>query len=219
MAKLTRYWTLRGGRSSGAEQAGGRARLYGSRRKSSHLAQAAERDATGYVLVSTETERQNVDAAIAAFLKLKADHPEMLALQNKVIATSVALDLGNGETMEFVYVPPGDFKMGNDNVPVSVKQGFNIGKYTVTVGQFKRFVQETRHKTHAELKGSASGYSWAPSGVNGKTWTAFPSAILDSNFTNRLIKIPLCRLRPRFGSICQMAWRQNDDKFEITYRN
>ena len=66
-------------------------------------------------------------------------------------------------TIELVHVPPGDFEMGED-VPgafdqkphrVRITKGFYVGKYPVTVGQFRRFVDETRYRTTAEELGMA----------------------------------------------------------------
>jgi len=67
----------------------------------------------------------------------------------KVPAKELELDLGNGVTMEFIYVKPGKFVMGGENekegrfacveVPkhgVELTQGFYLGKYEVTQSQY-----------------------------------------------------------------------------------
>lgn len=67
----------------------------------------------------------------------------------KVPAKELKLDLGNGVTMEFIYVKPGKFVMGGENekegrfacveVPkhgVELTQGFYLGKYEVTQSQY-----------------------------------------------------------------------------------
>jgi formylglycine-generating enzyme required for sulfatase activity len=67
--------------------------------------------------------------------------------------------------MEFVLVPAGTFLMGSpksdthafDNEKpqhqVMITQPFYLGKYTVTVGQFKTFVQDVGYRTDAEKDG------------------------------------------------------------------
>jgi len=69
------------------------------------------------------------------------------------------LDLGDGVTMEFVYVPAGKFLMGSDpkidkfaeldEQPQQkiVLDEFMIGKYPVTTRQFNQFVSETKRIT------------------------------------------------------------------------
>lgn len=106
--------------------------------------------------------------------------------------------LGNGVLMEFVPIPAGSFMMGstkserdwaaqssggkadaswvkNETEPrrVSIARGFWLGKTEVTVGQWRRFVEEVRHKTDAEKRGEAWCFSngikpW--SWVKGKSW-------------------------------------------------
>ena len=67
----------------------------------------------------------------------------------KVPAKELKLDLGDGVTMEFIFVKPGNFVMGGENekegrfacveVPkhgVELTQGFYLGKYEVTQSQY-----------------------------------------------------------------------------------
>jgi formylglycine-generating enzyme required for sulfatase activity len=67
----------------------------------------------------------------------------------KVPAKELKLDLGDGVTMEFIYVKPGKFVMGGENekegrfacveLPkhgVELTQGFYLGKYEVTQSQY-----------------------------------------------------------------------------------
>jgi len=78
----------------------------------------------------------------------------------------------NSIGMEFVLIPAGKFKMGSpesdkdaydDEKPqheVEITQPFYLGKYEVTVGQFKRFVQEAPYQTEAEKDGEGGwGYN------------------------------------------------------------
>ena len=77
-----------------------------------------------------------------------------------------------GKGPEMVRIPAGSFRMGDiqggggsDEKPVHrVSVGaFAMGKYEVTVGEFKRFVKSSRYTTDAEKKGSCYTYkngSW-----------------------------------------------------------
>jgi formylglycine-generating enzyme required for sulfatase activity len=84
--------------------------------------------------------------------------------------------------MAFVWIPAGCFQMGS---PESEKgrgsnegpvhkvcvDGFWLGKYEVTRGQFSRFITATKYKTDAEKEGSSLGYkdgSWDD--VKGYSW-------------------------------------------------
>ena len=66
-----------------------------------------------------------------------------------------------------VYIPAGEFTMGsdgkiyNDEKPVHLVtlDGYWIGKYEVTVGQFKEFVKETGYRTEAEKGDGAYVYT------------------------------------------------------------
>jgi formylglycine-generating enzyme required for sulfatase activity len=80
---------------------------------------------------------------------------------------TVTVDLG-GVKMEFVRIPKGKFMMGSpkseageqdeDLHPVEITRDFYLGKYAVTRGQFRAFVQATGYKTEAE-KGDG-GLGW-----------------------------------------------------------
>lgn len=84
--------------------------------------------------------------------------------------------------MVFVWIPAGCFQMGS---PESEKgrgsnegpvhkvcvDGFWLGKYEVTRGQFSRFITATKYKTDAEKEGSSYGYKdgdWKK--VKGYNW-------------------------------------------------
>lgn len=80
------------------------------------------------------------------------------------------VDLGGGAKIELVWIPPGGFMMGApDNEPdsrpeekpqhpVKITKGFYMGKYEVTVGEFRAFVKATGYKTEAERGNGAYVY-------------------------------------------------------------
>jgi len=111
--------------------------------------------------------------------RMESDRLLVLA---KVEPDELKLDLGGGVALEVVRVRPGEFLMGRDpNDPetpeylkkeahkVKFTQGFYIGKYPVTVGQFKRFVATTGYKTDADRIGT--GYT-----LKDGNWDYYPGA-------------------------------------------
>jgi formylglycine-generating enzyme required for sulfatase activity len=108
------------------------------------------------------------------------------------------IDLGRDVNLEIVYIPPGEFKMGSTPVekkwavgqeggaefssgggareayegeprPMRVKDGFWIGRTEVSVGQFRRFAEETGYISDAEKPGGTTmcfNQSWIPNNSN-----------------------------------------------------
>lgn len=93
------------------------------------------------------------------------------------------LELGHGTTLEVIWIPPGDFMMGSTVAEkawatgieggatpgttredyegeqprrVRVDHRFGMGRTEVTVGQFRRFVEESGYVTDAEQPGGAT---------------------------------------------------------------
>ena len=84
----------------------------------------------------------------------------------------IAVDLGNGVTMDFVYIKPGTFSMGGENakdgrfeaveVPkhkVTLTKGYYIGKYEVTQAQFEAVTGSNPSKTTKGPKFPANNIS------------------------------------------------------------
>jgi len=90
----------------------------------------------------------------------------------------IALDLGGGVKMELVLVKAGEFMMGADDGEgckpvhkVKISKPFYMGRYEVTVAQFRAFADATKFKTEAEKAGEAG--TWKDGnfqGVNGVNW-------------------------------------------------
>ncbi|MBI5821884.1 MAG: SUMF1/EgtB/PvdO family nonheme iron enzyme [Verrucomicrobia bacterium] len=113
-------------------------------------------------ILNPKSKTQNFGAAAAAALKQLGN----------VFTNSVGA--------EMVYIPPGEFLLGSTKEEQAwaeangmserllregegprkarIKQGFWMGRTTVTVGQWKQFVKETGYVTKAEEKGEASAW-------------------------------------------------------------
>ena len=131
------------------------------------------------------------------------------------------LELGDGISLEVVYIPPGRFMMGStagekawatgpiggadpgttreapegEPRPVNVRNGFWMGRTEVTVGQFRRFVDETGYVTDAQKPGGKTQcfdldwkvsdkyppYPWVP--MANKSWRDpnFPFTLRDNH--------------------------------------
>lgn len=133
------------------------------------------------------------------------------AADEPVQGASKVVALGKDVTLEVVYIPPGEFKMGSTAAerewatgieggatpgteresyegevprPMRVKDGFWMGRTEVSVGQFRRFADESGYVTDAEKPGGHTqvfapewnGYNlrgdishpWKP--MEGKSW-------------------------------------------------
>jgi formylglycine-generating enzyme required for sulfatase activity len=119
--------------------------------------------------------------AIAPFDAQKAkEHQEGWAKH-----LGVPVEITNFIGMKLVLVPPGEFMMGNvqgqtNEKPVhkvSITRPFYLGKYKVTVAQFRQFVEATKYQTEAEKYNNGVAPTiggWRPvAGVNWRSPT-FP---------------------------------------------
>lgn len=115
-----------------------------------------------------------------------------------VASSSYTVDLGGGVTLELVRIPAGTFRRGSpdgdsdaqgDEKPqreVTISRPFHLGKYEVTVAQFRAFVKATGHKTEAERDGEGGwGYNAAEKKFEGRkpqyTWQSVGWAQTDSH--------------------------------------
>jgi sulfatase modifying factor 1 len=83
----------------------------------------------------------------------------------------LTLDLGDSVKMELVRIPAGRFQMGSplsekdrlsneDQHDVEITRDFYMGKFEVTVGQFRAFVKDTGYRTEPETDGQGAwGYN------------------------------------------------------------
>jgi formylglycine-generating enzyme required for sulfatase activity len=88
-------------------------------------------------------------AALDELLRLDPAHRVAFALRAKISAyygpsagDTKTLDLGRGAKLELVWIPPGEFMMGEDSTAHRVKltKGFWMGKYEVTQEQYEAVV-------------------------------------------------------------------------------
>ena len=145
----------------------------------------------------------SVCAALGLSSSSQAEEPKQ--------GTAKRVDLGGGVSLEVIFIPPGDFLMGSSAAekawatgieggaqpgtdresyegeaprPMRVKDAFWMGRTEVTVGQFRRFVEDAKYVSDAEKPGGKTqcfspkwtGYNfttnvihpWEP--MPGKSW-------------------------------------------------
>lgn len=111
--------------------------------------------------------------------------PKKAAVKTKIVYVEKpdnqrTTNTSNYKFPQMVYIPYGSFNMGNESGAVNQKpmhkvsiSGFNMGKYEVTVGEFKSFIDDTKYRTDAEIRGFSYIFNdkdnkWEKS--NGLTW-------------------------------------------------
>ena len=92
---------------------------------------------------------------------------------------TLSIHLGGGVRMELVLVPAGEFMMGDDSGgaeerpahKVKISKPFYMGKYKVTVAQFRAFADATKYVSEAEKSNGGSSVKdgkWQT--LNGISW-------------------------------------------------
>jgi formylglycine-generating enzyme required for sulfatase activity len=91
----------------------------------------------------------------------------VFAFSSVLVLNLNAEEISNSLGMKFVSISPGEFTMGSpESEPnresqetpheVELTKGFYMGAHEVTVGQFKRFVLDTKHLTDGEKDGQGA---------------------------------------------------------------
>ena len=137
------------------------------------------------------------------------------------------VDLGHGVGLELCFIPPGRFNMGSTEAekkwatgieggaqpgtvreqyegeprPMQVSKGFWMGRTEVTMGQFRRFVEQTGYVTDAEKPGGVTqcfDHEWDRYFVGSKTvhpWKSFA----DKSWRDPGFRIPM---KDSFPVVC-----------------
>jgi formylglycine-generating enzyme required for sulfatase activity len=124
----------------------------------------------GHVELTAAADARNADGPVrlvAAAAEVRAERSFRLTVVRRPAELPKALV--NSIGMPLVLVPAGKFRMGSpdtdpdrydDEEPqheVQITQPFYLGKFAVTRGQFRKFVQATGHRTEAERDGKGAG--------------------------------------------------------------
>ncbi|HEY3320647.1 MAG TPA: SUMF1/EgtB/PvdO family nonheme iron enzyme [Planctomycetota bacterium] len=112
---------------------------------------------------------ETAKAAPAEIARSKPETRPVAVQPEAALPKDLSLDLGGGVKMEMVLVPAGEFMMGSDDADakpqekpvhkVQISKPFYMGKYPVTIAQFRAFVDAMKFQTEAEKAGNR-GYTW-----------------------------------------------------------
>ena len=129
------------------------------------IAQAID---THWTAFETAIQAEDLDEAVNILKQVRDLNPEapgLTAGEQRLEAAQVELERKRQEALklelagEMVSIPGGTFRMGDlsgegddDEKPVNsvTVPAFSMGKHEVTVGRFRRFVEETEYRTDAE---------------------------------------------------------------------
>jgi len=118
------------------------------------------------------------DVAINAPISVEQRAASKTMLQKHAQQKPLSVARTSSINIAMVYVQGGSFDMGSNDQPGDAKpihhvtvSSFYLGKYEVTVGEFRKFIRATNYKTTAEQ----FGWSWVWTGStfdrqNGVTW-------------------------------------------------
>ena len=109
--------------------------------------------------------------ALAAGCGTRTASEEQNAGRVPPIPVPKIIELGGGVKLELVLIPAGSFVMGDDGGlddekpahKVTIAKPFYLGRYEVTIEQFRRFVEATSYVTDAENgAGFMGAFGWNP---------------------------------------------------------
>jgi len=133
-----------------------------------------------------KTSGKTALSALEELLKLDPNHTEAKKLQEKISGYfgPPTLDLGANVKLELVKIDAGGFQMGSElsaaevarqfnskaeyfevehpRHKVTIEKAFYLGKFEVTRGQFRQFINDSGYRTDAEKDGKG-GYGWTGS--------------------------------------------------------
>ncbi|MGD0090633.1 MAG: bifunctional serine/threonine-protein kinase/formylglycine-generating enzyme family protein [Planctomycetota bacterium] len=122
------------------------------------------------VLVACGSSKAEAPTTPAASIQKPEPPPADVAAYAKEhgLEPAMSLDLGGGVKMEMVLIKAGEFMMGEDNEggkeekpahKVKISKPFYMGKFHVTVAQFRAFAEAMKFQTEAERAGNTS-WTW-----------------------------------------------------------
>ena len=155
--------------------------------------QQAEAIEAHWSAFETAIQAGELDRATAILDEIRGLNPEepgLTAGEQRLAEAQAELDRKRQEALklelagEIVSIPGGTFRMGDlsgegddDEKPVHsvAVSAFKLGKYEVTVGQFRRFVEATAYRTDAErnVNGNDGCYTYTGDGWKwtwGRSW-------------------------------------------------
>jgi sulfatase modifying factor 1 len=115
--------------------------------------------------------------------------------KEKSNCNNIFVDTTFGLNLEMVAVKGGTFKMGsnekNDEEPVHsvTLSDFYLGKYEITLGQFRKFIEETGFETYADKNGGSyffTGSEWKL--IAGLNWKYNAAGTLSKGEENHPVK-------------------------------
>ena len=128
---------------------------------------------------------EGATSTLAEIRTLNPEEPGLTTGEQRLLAAQAALERKQQEALklelagEMISIPGGTFRMGDisgegddDEKPVHsvTVSAFSMGKYEVTVGQFRRFVEATAYRTDAERNADGNEGCYAYTTDEGWNW-------------------------------------------------